>query len=391
MAKVHSVRAAPRPAEARAVLVARLGERRAEIEAGILTRIESDEGPMEAADPEYAAGLRGAIPTALQYCLTEIENAEANPPPVPTALLSQARVAARNGVGLDTVLRRYFAGYTLLGDFLIEEAEAVGLPRGAELKRLSRSLAAAFDRLLAAVSEEHAREEKSVSAGSSEERRATRIQRLLAGEPLEGAELGYDLSAHHLGAIAKGPGAVEEMRELARRFDRRLLSLRRPDEALWAWLGGREPLDPDELRRHLAASWTPKIRLALGEPAEGLGGWRLTHRQASAALPIATRGTEPVVRYADVALVASLQRDELLATSLRELYLTPLEDERDGGTALRQTLRAYFAAERNISSTALALGVSRRTVENRLRVVEQRLNGPLKMHAVEMEVALRLK
>ena len=48
--------------------------------------------------------------------------------PVPVALLAQARLAARVGVSLDAVLRRYFAGYTLLGDFLIEEARALGLP-----------------------------------------------------------------------------------------------------------------------------------------------------------------------------------------------------------------------------------------------------------------------
>ena len=40
--------------------------------------------------------------------------ASAAAPPPPAALLAQARLAARSGVGLDTVLRRYFAGHTLL-------------------------------------------------------------------------------------------------------------------------------------------------------------------------------------------------------------------------------------------------------------------------------------
>jgi hypothetical protein len=38
--------------------------------------------------------------------------------------------------------------------------------------------------------------------------------------------------------------------------------------------------------------------------------------------------------------------------------------------------RAYFDAERNISSTAAALGVDRRTVRNRLRVIEELLGRP---------------
>jgi hypothetical protein len=45
------------------------------------------------------------------------------------------RLAARKGVRLDTVLRRYLAGYTLFGDFLIEETEAAPC---AEAPRSSR-------------------------------------------------------------------------------------------------------------------------------------------------------------------------------------------------------------------------------------------------------------
>jgi DNA-binding PucR family transcriptional regulator len=97
-----------------------------------------------------------------------------------------------------------------------------------------------------------------------------------------------------------------------------------------------------------------------------------------------------VVRYADVALLASMLRDELLVTSLRELYLDPLEEERDGGAVARQTLKAYVAAERNVSSAAAALGVSRRTVGNRLRMIERRLNRPLPAMIAAIEAALHL-
>jgi DNA-binding PucR family transcriptional regulator len=117
----------------------------------------------------------------------------------------------------------------------------------------------------------------------------------------------------------------------------------------------------------------------------------LTHQQASAALPIALRSPEPFVRYADVALLASILQDDLLASSLRELYLDPLERERDGGEVARRTLRAYFAAERNVSSAAVALGVKRHTVTNRLRTIEQRLGRPLNDCASEVDTALRLE
>ena len=56
----------------------------------------------------------------------------------------------------------------------------------------------------------------------------------------------------------------------------------------------------------------------------------------------------------------------------------------------RETLRAYFAAERNVSSTAAALGVDRRTVTNRIRAIEDLFGRPLKDFATELETALRL-
>jgi DNA-binding PucR family transcriptional regulator len=97
-----------------------------------------------------------------------------------------------------------------------------------------------------------------------------------------------------------------------------------------------------------------------------------------------------VVRYADVALLAAVAGDDLIAGSLRQLYLAPLERARDGGKVSRETLRAYFAAERNVSSTAAALGVDRRTVRNRLGAIEDLLGRPLKGAEADLEIALRL-
>lgn len=372
-----------------AILLARIAQRREELEAAILTRIKSDGAPTKAADPEYAEGLRGAVPVAVDYCLTAIECAEANPPPIPSSLRAQARIAARNEIPLDTVLRRYFAGYTLLGDMLIEELETAGLRRGADLQRLLRLLAASFDRLLAAISEEY-REEDHIRSRSSEQRRAELIQRMLAGEPLNPPELDYDFSAHHMGLVAKGPGADSALRELAACLNRRLLSLSHEDDTIWAWLGGNNPPNLGDLRRHLTTSWPEEARLALGEPGRGFAGWRLSHQQARAALPIALRVPEPFVRYGEVVLLATVLQDDLVAISLREMYLAPLQRSRDGGKTLLDTLRAYFAADRNVSSAASALGVKWETVGNRLRAIEAVLGQSIVSCSTELECALRL-
>jgi hypothetical protein len=262
--------------------------------------------------------------------------------------------------------------------------------RGAALQQLLRTQAILFDQLLEAISEEHGRELEG-RIGTAEERRAERVERLLAGELVDVSELCYDFGGRHLGLVAKGPEALEAIRDLARLLGHRLLSVRREEEELWAWLGGRRPLDRLELQPMLASSWPKGTFLALGECGYGLSGWRLTHRQAKAALPVALRGVEPAVHYADVALLASILQDELLETSLRQLYLEPLGAARDGGEGAIETLRAYFSAEKNVSSAAVALGVKRHTVTNRLRVIEEMIGRSLNGCGSEIEAALRLE
>jgi len=383
------MRQASRERGSGAVVAKRLRGRRGEIvEAGLL-RMKAVSALPRGQGPEYAEGLRAAVAAAFDYGIEGIERGGGqNSPPVPDVLLSQARLAARSGVSLDTVLRRYFAGHTLLEDFLVQEAERELDP--AALKRLLRSQAAIVDRLLAAVSKAYA-EETEHRPESAEKRKAERIERLLGGEPIDASSLEYDFEGWHLGLVASGQGPDEQFAVLAKSLDCRLLLVPREQGVLWAWLGSRRRLDPQELQDEVMPDLPADLTLAIGEPGEGLSGWRLTHRQARAALSAALRSGEPVVRYSEVALLASALQDELLAASLRQLYLAPLEDERDGGAVLRGTLRAYFAGDRNISSTAAALSASRNTVAARLAAVERILGRSLSSCAADLEVALSLE
>lgn len=375
--------------ESRSLLAVRLRERLPELKAAIATRVYAISDPREVKDPAYLLGLNGALAAAIDHRLAVLEASERHTPAVPPVLLAQARLDARDGVALDTVLRRYIAGNALFGDFLVEEAERAEVPSSA-LRRLLAGQAMLSDHLLAAVSAEHAREASHRPAGLAARRREC-VKGLLAGELVDDSELGYDLDAHHLALMAQGDETEDLMRGLAAALDRRLLAVRREEEPIWAcWLGGRRPFAVEETLQALSALVPDGVLVTLGEPGEGLSGWRFSHRQAKAALPIAEREGRPVLRYADVALLASIVRDDLLADSLRQLYLAPLAGMRDGGAAATETLRAYFKAERNISSTAAALGVDRRTVRNRLRAVEKLLGRPVADAAADLEIALRL-
>jgi sugar diacid utilization regulator len=179
------------------------------------------------------------------------------------------------------------------------------------------------------------------------------------------------------------------MRGVAERLERRLLCVAREREIAWAWLGGRRVLPVDEVEQACAAD-AGDVRFVLGEPASGLEGWRMTHRQAQAALLVARRRPQRVTRYGDVALLAAALGDEVLGRSLVGIYLAPLGVARDGGEVLLQSLRAYLCAECSVSSAAAALGVSRKTVEGRLRMVEKQLGRTLHPCPAELEVALLL-
>lgn len=373
----------------RSVLASRLRERLPELRAAIATRVYAIADPREVSDPAYLQGLDGALAAAVDHRLAVLETGERGAPAIPPALLAQARLDARDGVPLDTVMRRYVAGNSLFGDFLAEEAERADVP-SSDLRRLLAAQATLGDRLLAAVSAEHTREAES-RPGSAAERRRECVKRLLAGELADASELGYDLDAHHLAVVAKGEAAGEVMRGLARALGRPLLMVRREEEPVWAgWLGGQRPLAAAAALAALDGAIPDRVHVVVGEPAEGLGGWRFSHRQAKAALPIAERRAQPALRYADVALLASIVPDDLVTTSLRQIYLEPLERARDGGAVAKATLRAYFDAERNLSSTAAALGVDRRTVRNRIAAIEELLGRPIQGSVADLEIALRL-
>lgn len=382
-----------RAAEPRAVLAARLRERMPELREAVTTRVYAIADPREVVDRAYRQGLDAAVTAAIEYRLAVLELGERRAPAVPEVLLAQARLDARDEVALDTVLRRYFAGSALFGDFLAEEAERADVP-SSELRPLLAAQSAVAERLIAAVSEEHAREAKN-RPRTAEERVREQVKALLAGELVDrdglDSMLNYDLDAHHLGLMVKGEGGEKVLRELATALDRRLLFGKREEEPVWgAWLGGRSRLHSREAVAVAKELVTSQVFVTVGEPSEGLVGWRFTHHQAKAALPIAVAMGRHVLLYAEVALQAAIAQDDFTAGSLRQLYMEPLERGRDGGRLARETLRAYFDADRNISSTAAALGVDRRTVRNRLRSIEELLGRPLRGSLADLEIALRL-
>jgi len=368
-------------------LARRLRNRFAEIESAILARIRRLSEPVGDEDPAYLDGLRRAVAEGLSYGIECIEHGVERPAPIPPGAARQARRAARTGVRLDTVLRRYVAGNKALEEFILDEAGA--LPRQA-LCQILRDQGPQVDRLMEAVAVEY-EEERRRATSSSVERFADRVLRLLEGSGLESAaDLDYDFDAWHVGMILRGAEAGATARTLARQLGYRSLHLERDAETAWAWLGSRRQPSIARLESSLTATLPAGTSLAIGGPRRGLDGWRLTHREAQVALEVMLKKPRTVTRGSDAVLLAGVLRDETLVRSLLDTYLAPLEARADAGRGLREALEAYFAAGGNAAAAAASLGVTRHTVQRRIRAVEQAIGRHLHHCQAELQVALKL-
>jgi PucR C-terminal helix-turn-helix domain/GGDEF-like domain len=374
-------------------VVTRLRLRHSAIEEVIFARIRDPAsfGSVGSEDAEYLAGLRATVAAVVDYVLTGIEQGEAWSGPIPSVAVAQARRAARCGVSLNTLVLRYIAGHRLLGEFVKDEADRAGYSsHGHALHQLRRAQESLLERLTAAITSEHQRERERMER-SPEQCRREFVQKLLAGEPVDSAGLDYELDAWHLGLIAAGAGAEKVVRALANGLGRRLLAVPCGEGTVWAWLGGRRKPAIADIERLLLASGVACAPLAVGEPRKGIDGWRLTHREAQVALPVALNRPQRLTRCADVPLEAALLQHELLAGVLVKNYLSPLSCQKDGGTVLRETLRAYFAKECNAAKAGIALRVDRHTVGRRLHAIEEALGRLIPTCRAELELALRLE
>jgi DNA-binding PucR family transcriptional regulator len=199
--------------------------------------------------------------------------------------------------------------------------------------------------------------------------------------------LDYPLEGHHLAAVVSGADAESAAADMAARLDRRLLMGESAGGRSAVWFGGARSFDRETLEAMTVEVAEGSLRMALGEPGEGVAGWRRSRRQAEAAHLVAERGGRAVLRYRDVALLAAALRDPDLSHFLAESYVEPLGGEH---SPLADTLRGFLELDGNASSTAASLGVTRQTVSSRLRAVEERIGGPIGSHSAQIETALRL-
>ena len=368
----------------RDVILARFRARSPEVEEAIV-RIGQEIEPVVNGDAEGLAGLRVSAKDSVDLIATILEQGAGWVPSLSPGGTAQIRYLARNGVGLDTIMRGFYAVTSLMWEFLTEEM--ADLPPQA-LPYLVGIQGQHGDRLMSAMSAEYD-DEVSRMDDSPARRVAECVEKLLAGRPADTSAFGYDIDGWHLGIIAGGAKAELFVRGLAERLGCQLLFVQRSDETAWAWLGANRAISFAEVERVALSKTGGNVSLAVGELRQGADGWRLTHREAQIALTVMLHQPQRLVRGANVVLLATAIQDETVRRSLLDVYLGPLKECRDA-QALRETLRVYFSLDCNAASTAAALGVNRHTVLRRLLRVEKVIGRSLETCRAEMDVALRV-
>lgn len=375
----------------RSTIVTLLRSRKVEIEKAIVARIRNIAPDSHGNnDVYYQEGQRAAVAAVLDFALAGIEEGEWQASLIPPAAIAQAHLAARTGVELGTILRRYYAAHAELTYFMTDVADSGGVSGyGAALRSLQRAQASLLDRLIVTINKEYLFERERVDR-SPEQHRAERVRRLLNGELVDSTGLGYDLSTWHIGVVGRGLGVGQAIQAVATGLDCQLLRVVHDEQSAWAWLGGKRNLILGDVKRLLSIKWPSGLSLALGEPAESIDGWRDTHRQAQDAMLVSRCQPQTITTYSDVALLVPWLRDETRAKWLVETYLLPLDSNDDSGPKLRATLRAYFDTGHNASAAGELLNVTSRTIRNRLNLIKERLGSLFDERQAELELALRL-
>ncbi|MDH6196002.1 DNA-binding PucR family transcriptional regulator [Mycobacterium frederiksbergense] len=325
--------------------------------------------------------------------------------------LDYARDGAQHGIPLTTLMRSYRLAHAATAAHF--NAILQNHASNAEELHLASELGSAWmfsyvDAALCLVEEVYTAERdrwlRSAAASQAET-----IATILAGEPIDievaTRRLRHDVRRVHIAAIAwlesheegRNTQAVLEaaIRDIASAIGNQK-PLVHPLGILStaAWISSNSHIPSkvlDELR--FRTSNAPGVRVAIGEPAPGIGGFRSSYVQAVEAQRVARlagRAVGSVTRYDSVALraIATANIDQARDFVRRELG--PLGEMDETTRRLAVTVRAYLDENCSRGRTAKRLHVHDNTVAYRIRQAEELLGRSLERRTLELRVALAL-
>ncbi len=327
------------------------------------------------------------------------------------ATLAYAQEGAQRGIPLTILIRSYRLGHAAAWERFVAviAAHATNAEDQATATELCSAWLFAYVDAALCVAEDFYSAERERWVRSTAAIHAETIDTILAGAPIDAAlasrRLGYELDRQHTSAIAwlqaheEGRDAYAAMEAAIRDVRERLEAKRALVHPLGtlsmaAWIGTHDDAPArllDDLRFDMHSA--PWVRIAIGEPAPGIAGFRQSHNEAAHARRIAELARRPpgtVTRYARIALTAIATADFDQARTFVHRELRGLTDDDDLTTRLTATLRTYLDEHSSRSRTAKRLGIHENTVSYRIRQAEELLGRSVDQRTLELRVALAL-
>jgi GGDEF-like domain len=356
------------------------------VEDRVMARLRETNGGLSTALHE--ALLRG-VSAAVRDALARLRSPTELPEELPPDLIELARLCAGWRSELPELADPWIVGQEVFWDCFQAVAERT-LPdtalcwaviKAARLRlrgyvvRLSRLFHTACKRVSAHP------------AGIDEDSRLRAVWRALDGQWVDPDELAYDLAGHHLALVADVAPFLDAAARLTKR---QLLRVQAPDGAVWGWLGGGTRIPEEDLDALIRSQGASDVKVAIGEPAEGIAGFAASHHQALEARAIAVATNQHAVRFADFLVLIAVLRDDDLANGFIQRELRELDRPSERMCELRDTLRTYLEHSQSVSTTAALRRRDRKTIERQLRSAEQLIHHPVSDRSEEVLLALRV-
>jgi DNA-binding PucR family transcriptional regulator len=357
-----------------------------------------------------AASVEGNVDTvlhALRYDIA-VERVEA-----PTAALEYARRLAQQGMPVNALVRAYRLGQRRINELVFAELRAIDIPEPMRVSVIEAITATLFEYIdwmsqqVVAIYED----ERERWLENQNSLRALRVREVLAAHRTIDVDaattsIRYPLRWHHVGLVLWYPDVGADGDELARlqRFVRELaesagaaaapLFVAADQTCGWGWLPYRASTDDAPAAvRQFALARPDAPSLAIGTMADGVEGFRQSHREAETArgVSVIAKRPEPTVISASdpgLSVVARLGGDvagtrDWVATVLGDLAI---DNDNDG--RLRDTLRVFLGCGSSYKVAAEELNLHFNSVKYRVgRAVARRGRG-IGSDRLDVELAL---
>jgi DNA-binding PucR family transcriptional regulator len=324
----------------------------------------------------------------------------------PSAAEEYARRLAQRGVAPIALVRAYRLGQQLVLDWAFDELakdadQSVALAAG---RIMVDTTFRYIDRISEQVVSAYESERVQWLANRNTVRNAM-IEELLRGDQVdlavaEGA-LSYRLRQNHVGVVlwcTSKSSAAEDLRQLERVLQQAAAAagcsgqpffVPRDRTTAWGWI----PLGRGRTVVTVEADPDPDHWIAIGSPAAGADGFRVTHLEALRAQQVALAGrdradrvtafTDPQVRAAAM-LAADLEGTRRLVRNA----LGTLAADTETAARLRETLQVFLAEKGSYLATAERIHLHKNTVKYRIDKALEERGRSIDDERLELELAL---